>query len=101
MSRNTHSRQDDHHGRDLDTNLELAALIDRYGPGTTLRDLLASLTARVAAMEQFLGIYSFEANATIKATLSDAFVGGAMLCAANGSFPGWEGSFTADAIITT
>jgi hypothetical protein len=99
MSRNTHHRTDDHHGIDLDTSIETASLIDRYVAGTSLHDLLASLTARVAAMEQYLGIYSFELSAVVLRGQTGSFAAAAMRCAANGSFPGWEGSFSADAII--
>lgn len=93
MSRNTHSRTDDHHGAESTTAIELAALIERYEAGSVLHNVLASLAARVAALEATLGIYTFEANSVIKRTQTPSFTADSVRLRTQ------TGSFTADAVI--
>lgn len=99
MSRNTHSRTSDHHGTDLDTSILLAADIGDFGAGMALPDVLAALISRIVALETKFNIHALYSAGVIKAPITGSFGTSAIRCRANGSFPGWEGSFTANAVI--
>lgn len=58
------------------------------------------MVARIVALETKFNIYAFYGNAVVKKTgMSGSFTQSAIACRANGSFPGHEGSFTANAVI--
>lgn len=58
MTRNTHSRELDHHGVDLDTNVVLAQSTSTYVSGSTLQAVLLGLDDRVSVMSSAVSVMS-------------------------------------------
>lgn len=92
MTRNTHDRLLDHQNSDLESNIVLGTLIDRYPAGTTLTAVLTDLIARITANENKFHLYSFTANSTFKATTSSSFTIDALKIS-------FKGSKTANAVV--
>lgn len=58
MTRNTHSRELDHHGVDLATDLVLAQSTSTYVSGSTLQAVLGNIDERVSVMSGAVSVMS-------------------------------------------
>lgn len=56
MTRNTHHRQRDHEGLDLDTSIELDGATASYADGTSLHDVIEDLDSRITTTTSGLNI---------------------------------------------